>query len=319
MNLFVNSVLLITVCCSRPTFAIPASDQQQERSTKECPFNTAGPALERANALAKTRLEEFEDAFPASEYGRKYTVGEANDGEIYCDGTQDQKYCNKIHGAWGDFIPQNGTYCAWVMLEFQDPPEFNFGVSEVNSSMFNAVFEGTTTSLVKLGTLEEKVVAVAASGGTAGGDPADAAVIPWPIASIIWKDGNKHAKDWIANIHRPTAQDAGYAWYFTFRGHYKAVECDKIWPALHANNLTADNFTMGGGLFLESGSGFTNFWNAFSDIEDVSSQLLPTECIEECVIGPCPDEYDSGPTSGGSIASVTFQMAGLLATLWNII
>lgn len=96
MNVLVNSVLLVLVCSHR-TFAFPKLDQQQ-RSTEEsrCPFNTAGPALERANALAKTRLEEFEEAFPASEYGRKYTVGEANDGEIYCDGTDDQKYCNKV-------------------------------------------------------------------------------------------------------------------------------------------------------------------------------------------------------------------------------
>lgn len=234
------------------------------------------------------------------------------------------KYCVcctillKIHGAWGDFIPQNGTYCTWAMLEFQDPPEFNYGISEANSSMFNGIFEAVTMSLLELVEVEEKVFTVAASGGTASGDPAAAGIIPWPIASSIWRDGNKHAKDWIAKHHRSSAQNVGYAWDFTFRGHYKAVECDKIWPALQANDLTPDNFTIGG-LSLEPGNGFKIFWNAFSDIEDVSSQFLPTECIEECVIGPCPDEYDIEPTSGASIFSMAFQMVGLVATLWNII
>ena len=59
-------------------------------------MHRAGVELEEANVEAKPRLLQFEQDYPAQQYGRRYTIGQANPNEIYCDGTKDQKYCNKV-------------------------------------------------------------------------------------------------------------------------------------------------------------------------------------------------------------------------------
>lgn len=62
----------------------------------ECPFNKIGSRLEEANTLAKSRLEKFEDDFPANTVGRDYLVGVENPNEVFCDGSSENKYCNKV-------------------------------------------------------------------------------------------------------------------------------------------------------------------------------------------------------------------------------
>jgi hypothetical protein len=63
---------------------------------KKCPLHQAGAALDAANGQAKDRLLQFEQDFPAQSNGRRYQIGEANANETYCDGTKEQKYCNKV-------------------------------------------------------------------------------------------------------------------------------------------------------------------------------------------------------------------------------
>ena len=132
------------------------------------------------------------------------------------------------------------------------------------------------------------------------------------MALIIWKDGNKYAKDWIELTHRPMAQGHGYDIGFTFRGHYKAVECDAILPALEANGI-ADNATFfdpaNQGMVLGS-QYFREWWNAFADVgEDLSPQFVENQCISECHVPPCSDQAEDYPVvsndgngnSGGAV------------------
>jgi hypothetical protein len=64
--------------------------------TTKCPLHQTGAALDAANEQAKDRLLQFEKDFPAQSNGRRYQIGEANANETYCDGTKEQKYCNKV-------------------------------------------------------------------------------------------------------------------------------------------------------------------------------------------------------------------------------
>lgn len=185
------------------------------------------------------------------------------------------------------------------MLEFQDPPEFGYGTDEANTTFFGDIFGGVIGSLVALNDLPGAVMAAGASGGAADPNPqldgtglGDMSTLPWAIASIIWKDGNKYAKDWVGNVHRLEAQNVGYAIDFTFRGHYKAVECDLVMSALETNGLTQDNFDSSSGtMFLNPGL-MKEFWNTFSDMEDKSPQFA-AECASQCDLAPCPDTIDN--------------------------
>lgn len=58
--------------------------------------NAAGPALEEANKLAVPRLADFETAYPADVVGRTYSPGVKNPDEIFCDGSDENKFCNKV-------------------------------------------------------------------------------------------------------------------------------------------------------------------------------------------------------------------------------
>lgn len=155
------------------------------------------------------------------------------------------------------------------MLEFQDPLDFQYGGMENgtangNTTKFEDIVLNTLNSLLALPNLTDKVMGTAVDAGLDGGS-GEPGVIPWPVASIIWKNGNQYAKDWIDNVHRSAAQDPGYGFGFTFRGHYKAVECDKLEGALQANGISlANNFT---NLFLGQGL-FKEFWNTFVDMDD---------------------------------------------------
>lgn len=131
----------------------------------------------------------------------------------------------QIHGAWGDSIPQNGSYCIWAVLEFQDPPEFNLGQDDANTSQFTGLYEATVTSVMPL-MEESQVIAIGSTGGFVLGEPQ---ALPWPTSSIIWYDGNKYAKDWIENVHR-NIQEAGYSFDTIFHGHYKAVLVRPTYP-----------------------------------------------------------------------------------------
>lgn len=63
----------------------------------KCPFvNELGPTLKEANELAVSRLADFEDTFPARLTGRIYSPGVENPSEIYCDGADENKFCNKV-------------------------------------------------------------------------------------------------------------------------------------------------------------------------------------------------------------------------------
>jgi hypothetical protein len=203
------------------------------------------------------------------------------------------------------------------MLEFQDPPDFDYGglaesgtTSNDNTTKFGRIFQDAITSLVALPNITDKVVGSAAHSGSDGGDSrSEPGVIPWPIASIIWKNGTQHGKEWIDNVHRSSAQDPGYGFGFTFRGHYKAVECDKLAYAFQKNGISlTNNFTS---LNLANGL-FKQYWNTFVDMEDMSPQFassnkeaaLATSCLADCVVAPCPDTIPA-TTTGTTTTNAT--------------
>eukprot|EP00547_Thalassionema_nitzschioides_P005596 CAMPEP_0194210300 /NCGR_PEP_ID=MMETSP0156-20130528/8145_1 /TAXON_ID=33649 /ORGANISM="Thalassionema nitzschioides, Strain L26-B" /LENGTH=290 /DNA_ID=CAMNT_0038937625 /DNA_START=82 /DNA_END=954 /DNA_ORIENTATION=- len=258
-----------------------------------CPFvNTLGPALEEANELAVSRLAGFENAYPAKAVGRSYSPGVENPDEVYCDGAEGNKLCNKIHGEWGDSIPRNGEYCAWAVLEFQDPPEYNYCDDAMNTTFFNRGFDLNTQYFLDLPDGPDHVLAM----GYTGGVPCGQTSSPWPAASIIFKNGTNYAKNWIASYHMRTIS-AGYSFGFTFRGHYKAVKCDDI-------SFSPDDPKDNGIYLLIDGTedygGKTNdfqvLWNQFRSLDDFSPKFLKGkegECILDCPVGPCPPEETS--------------------------
>jgi hypothetical protein len=88
--------LLLPVIMLLSWSAPPVNAMAEGGATKKCPLHQAGPALDAANGQAKDRLLRFEQDFPAQSNGRRYQIGEANANETYCDGTKEQKYCNKV-------------------------------------------------------------------------------------------------------------------------------------------------------------------------------------------------------------------------------
>jgi hypothetical protein len=76
-----------------------------------------------------------------------------------------------------------------------------------------------------LGDVADKVIATSAAGGVAMGDQPES--VPWPTSSIIFKYGNKYAKPWIPNVHRPGWQDWGFGQGFSGYINAKAVEVNK--------------------------------------------------------------------------------------------
>lgn len=129
---------------------------------------------------------------------------------------------------------------------------------------------------------------------------------PWPVSSIIFKNGNSFGKQWITEFHRPGSQMAGYGWGWTFRGHYKAVKCDDI---------SLDNPVVNGLYVIDeenvgSEGDFQTYWNQFRSLKDLSPSFLPgdeDECVLDCPVGPCPgpDTFTSvGETKGSRIESM---------------
>lgn len=79
------SLLFLLLVRPHATRAFPnylGERQLRSSESASCPFNQASPALETANAQAKTRLEleQFEEAYPAAtsgSHGRLWNVASA--------------------------------------------------------------------------------------------------------------------------------------------------------------------------------------------------------------------------------------------------
>jgi hypothetical protein len=209
-----------------------------------------------------------------------------NEGETFCSSDNEHKFCNKMHGDWGDSIPQTGEYCIWGILEFEDPE--GFFDDPARDAMFSAIFQNEVRHLSEDEDLQDKWLFAAGTGGIGGGDFS----APWPYSSIVWKNGNEFAKQFISDRHRINAQEPGLGMGWTFHGHYKAVKCAEVWPTLEANGLKQDNFrgpahrTFQGVLFPE-GNNYLNLWNAFSDIKSHHEDFYPKDT---CHVGPCPGD-----------------------------
>lgn len=190
------------------------------------------------------------------------------------------------------------------MLEFQDALEFGYGGNNTNTSSFLGAYQGTLQSLPQNG----EVLLYGGSLGMSFGQPH---AVPWPTASIIWADGNKHARPWIQNVHRPF-QVSGYSMGFTAHTHFKAVMCDEINTVLTDNGLFDENLTstywIAEGAVISGTSGFRRYWNAFHEIEDHSPTFYSE--VGTCTLAPCPsdeleDDMDNVPDeqndSGGNV------------------
>ncbi|CAB9504572.1 hypothetical protein SEMRO_201_G085070.1 [Seminavis robusta] len=280
-----------------------ASEEVSDKLDSPCPMarRRASEAFDALTAERMARIEEWE-AWEATQLEedpllsqRLYSPGEANEGEEFCDGSEDYQYCNKIHGPWGDSIPQNETYCLWAILEFQDPLFFGWGVDEGNTSAFNGIFQATIGSVIPF--MEQgQVMYIGATGGVAMNESHS---VPWPTASIIWADGNKYGKGWIEGVHR-AQQSAGYGFGFAGHVHFKAVVCDEVDPMLAKHGLfnestmedmwTAERFVSGT-------YGFRNYWNAFAEMEDHSPTFY--DAARSCTLAPCPLESGTDVESDG--------------------
>lgn len=172
------------------------------------------------------------------------------------------------------------------MLEFQDELEYNYGGNNTNTSNFLNSYMATLQSLPQSG----EVLLYGGSLGLAGGQPH---AVPWPTASIIWANGNQHARPWIENVHRPF-QVNGYSLGFTAHTHFKAVKCDQINTVLtnnglfdKENNMTS-TYWIAEGVVISGTSGFRRYWNAFAEIEDHSPLFYAG--AGTCTLAPCPSE-----------------------------
>ena len=203
------------------------------------------------------------------------------------------------------------------MLEFQDALEFGYGGNNTNTSSFLGAYQGTLQSLPKNG----EVLMYGGSLGMSAGQPH---AVPWPTASIIWADGNKHARPWIENVHRPY-QISGYSMGFTAHTHFKAVMCDEIDAVLTKNGLFDGNMTstywIAEGVVISGTSGFRRYWNAFAEIEDHSPMFYAK--AGTCTLAPClsddklEDDMDMGPDepSGGTTMHSYSFAASFLAMI----
>jgi len=206
------------------------------------------------------------------------------------------------------------------MLEFQDELAFNYGGNNTNTTNFFGLYQGTLASLPQG---DGEVVIFGGSLGMAGGQPH---AVPWPTASIIWAEGNKYAKPWIQDVHRPF-QESGYSLGFTAHTHYKAVKCEEIIPVLTNNGLFEENMTsvywITTGAVISGTSGFRRYWNAFAEIEDHGPTFY--DQAETCVLAPCPKEDmdlnepaaapDAGVGDGTSGTHEVKVAASLLVTI----
>jgi len=331
-----EKVLLITAAVASSvsihTHALP--DQHMHSKARDeahpCPFSRSlgegnENATKKAREQANARIKAWESAYPM-DGERKYKVGQANEGEAFCSSNDDNRYCNHVHGAWGDAIPQTREYCIWAILEFQDPPEFGFTPGNPNFNMFNDQ-GGLVMSSVAERTPADAWKVLAMTGGEPNFEPKSS---PWPVASMVWEAGNLHGKKWINDYHRKTQSMGLEDWNWAFHGHYKAVKCDDIWPTLEKNGLTQkDNFfgsaeeTDGGEemelkleenkMLADTGTNFVKFWNAFSDMKDES----PVFYSDTCSLGPCPgDGSPVAPSAAPSAAPVTPSAATNIAVSW---
>ena len=73
---------------------------------------------------------------------------------------------------------------------------------------------------------------------------------------------------------------------WTFHGHYKAVKCADVWPALEANGLKQRHFE-GTGVLSAEGDNHLNLWNAFSDMKSYHEDFYPEDT---CHVAPCPGD-----------------------------
>ncbi len=190
-----------------------------------------------------------------------------------------------MHGDWGDSIPKDGEYCIFAILEFED--QEGFFDSEEDTKTFESIF---WHELVYLASERRDAWEIAA--GTAGIRRGDLAS-PWAFSSIVWKNGNEYAKQFISERHRAIAQEPGLGMKFTFHGHYKAVKCAEVWPAIEANGMTKSNFEGGAvpGLLPREGgdsNNHLNLWNAFVDIKSYHEDFYPKG--NACHVGPCPGD-----------------------------
>lgn len=202
-----------------------------------------------------------------------------SEGETFCSSDAEHKFCNKIHGEWGDSIPNNGEYCIFVILEFEDPEDFRYHVDQVNTDMFDAIFQNEFGYL-NSPDYQDTWLIVGGTSGLVGGDPS----APWPFSSIIWKYGNEHAKPFISDRHRANAQVPGLGWGWIFHGHYKAVKCADVWPTFEANGLNQSMFEP---VLKVENDNYANLWNAFSDMKSYHEDFYPED---NCHIGPCPGD-----------------------------
>lgn len=200
-----------------------------------------------------------------------------------------------MHGEWGDSIPQTGEYCMWGILEFQDHPDFGYCTgNDSNTETFDGIFKSNLGYFLGLADASDHVMAIGyTAGSNCGGDSS-----PWPVASIIFKNGNSYAKPWIADMHRPSSQEVGYSLGWTFRGHFKAVKCEDISfsvedPVMNGIVIMDDTTDFGG-----TDRDFQKFWNQFRSLTDLSPEFLsgPNDaCVLDCPVGPCPPEETEEP------------------------
>lgn len=281
------------------------SDEPNRSGRIGCPFSRKG---ERQNLPSygetKKRRMEWERLPEVRDFSPKYKPGKKNPGEAFCSTDDDHKFCNHVNGDWGDAMPKDDEYCINLLLEFQDPAYFEYGSSGMNdnTTAFNALFHGVLSSLPEEGWM--------IAGGTSGLPMGDLST-PWPFASIIWKNGNEHAKPWISALHRPMAQTTGLWWGWVFHGHYKLVKCNDVWPTLEANDLSKEKFD--DGKFLQQeGNNYANLWNAFVDMESYHEDFYK----DACMVGPCPgDNVATDDSSSSSTPSKPFAPESIVSWL----
>lgn len=267
-------------------FSILSKVSSSDGGEIRCPYSQQGKKnlLPSYNTTEERRMK-WEEMPEVKELNLKYTPGKQSEGETFCSSDSDNKYCNIMHGDWGDSIPKDGEYCIFAILEFEDKE--GFFDDPADTQMFEAIFWNELVYLADPDRRDTWLLA-AGTGGLRRGDLAS----PWAFSSIVWKNGNEHAKKFISERHRDTAQVVGLGLNFTFHGHYKAVKCDEIWPALEANGLNQTNFEGGAvsGLLPREGGPFDNhlnLWNAFSDMKSYHEDFYPEDT---CHVGPCPGD-----------------------------
>lgn len=319
MNVKFNQSLLLLCASSALVNAYPDMVKDgAESSYVPCPFSRklSDADFAIAKAEAAERIKEWKEITAGMDLPEQnFKIGEANEGEVFCNGNNDNKYCNKVHGAWGDSIPQDGEYCIWATLEFQDFNSMELGVEGgENNLAFMSTFLGVYEAVYEYMTPKNGIKLTGFTGGVVLDVPYAS---PWPISTVVFNFGNKYAKDWIATSHRVNAQSKAYSLgWITLHGHWKAVKCDEIDEALKSSGLTEDDFDgkgdgsgINGGLngALDGTPKFVNLLNAFNAMEDHSSTFYSGDT---CTVGPCADSQDTkdppatkDPDNGGNYMS----------------